>query len=133
MVIHKGSASQPALPWLFALLAVGGVLVFLSWWAFLLVAHLSDMGPSEELVLVWAIIGFLGLAAALVFGTMALLTLGWAGPKTAIPARRLGLWFLATLCVVAALFFIGQRYAVIPAIILLLVAGFALQRLRQHR
>ena len=90
-------------------------------------------GLPEGFFWTWLLVGMLGLAVAVIFGTMALLALGSAGPR-GIPARRIGLGLMATLCVVAALFFIGQSYAFIPAIIILLaVAAFAFSKLGRGR
>jgi MFS superfamily sulfate permease-like transporter len=94
------------------------------------VVRFADIEVAESLFWAWVLVGMLGLAAALVFGALAVMTVRTGARIRGVPARRVGLALLATLCILAALFLIGQTYAYLPAVALLLVvAVFAFYRL----
>ena len=130
MVNHKKPMLLRPAAFVFTVLAATGAAAFLSFWAMFAVVRFADIEVAESLFWVWVLVGMLGLAAALVFGTLAVMTVRTGVRIGDVPARRVGLALVATLCILAALFLIGQTYAYIPAVaLLLLVALFAFYRL----
>jgi hypothetical protein len=130
MVNHKKPILLPPAAFVFTVLAATGAAAFLSFWAMFAVVRFADIEVAESLFWAWVLVGMLGLAAALVFGTLAVVTVRAGARIRGVPARRVELALLATLCILAALFLIGQTYAYLLVVALLLViAVFAFYRL----
>src|SRR3972149_6325590 len=93
---------RPTLAWLFAPLALLGLLTFLPLVGWVVAAHVADIDLLED-EWGWTLIaiGWLGLAAALCFGVMALIPARPSGPAWA-RARRIGLGPLGILLLVVA-------------------------------
>src|SRR3989304_4216269 len=93
---------RPTLAWLFAPLALLGLSTFLTLMGLVVAAHVADVDLLEdEWSWVLIAIGWLGLAAALCFGVMALIATRPSGPAWAT-ARRIGLGLLGILLLLVA-------------------------------
>lgn len=130
MTAHEMPTLRATWTWLFALVALAGLAVWLSLLIAVAVVRLLDVGEPESWH--WIFAGWLGLAGAVIFGTLALIASRPAGP-TATKARRIGLGLLATALVLVGLTFSGQAFAPICAFVVLAVAAVALYRLWRRR
>jgi hypothetical protein len=95
MAVNEKQTLRRTWGWLFALPALAGLGSCLSFWGMFAVVRFADIGVSEGVFWAWVIVGWLGMAGALVFGSAAVIASRPAGP-TATKARRIGLGLLAT-------------------------------------
>lgn len=112
---------RPTFVWLFAPLALLGLAAFLSLCAMVAADQWAGLDVSDTVAWTWVGVGWLGLIAAVCFGTMALIVSKPAGPVW-VRARRVGLGLVGILLVVVAA---TQIVGTIVTMLALMAAGAA--------
>ncbi len=112
---------RPTMAWLFAPLALLGLVAFLSLCGMVAAVHWGDLDLSDTVTWTWIGVGWLGLAGALCFGAMALIVSSPSGPVW-VRARRIGLGLVGILMLVLAF---AQLVGSIVTLLALLAAGAA--------
>jgi hypothetical protein len=112
---------RPTLAWLFAPLALLGLAGFLSLCVMLAAVQWADLDLSDTVAWTWIGVGWLGLVAALCFGTMALMVSRPSGPVW-VRGRRIGLGVVGVVLLIVA---VVQVVGSTATMLALLAAGVA--------
>ena len=131
MTAHEMRTLRATWAWLFALVALAGLAVWLSLLIAVAVVRLLDVGVPESWH--WIFLGWLGLVAALLFGTLAFITSRPAGRTTAV--TRIGLGVLGAVCIWLGLMVLLSWFygAPILGLLLLVIGAGALYGLWRRR